>query len=312
MIALHISQLSKIYENGIVALDNINLDVQEGDFFGLLGPNAAGKSTLIGIITALIHKTAGVVSIFGHNIDSDQLAAKEKIGLVPQEYNFNRLNTPESILITQAGYYGIDRETAIERSTFYLKKLNLWEMKHQESRFLSGGQKRRLMIARALIHEPSLLILDEPTSGVDIETRRAIWRFLRELNHSGTTIILTTHYLEEAESLCKNIAIIDGGKLVRQSAMSNILKQISFETVLLYLDKPLAATPSLNKFLCKLIDETSLEVYINKRQSISDLFHELSHHGLNVISMRNKTNKLEELFLNLTSKENGSKKNHAN
>jgi ABC-2 type transport system ATP-binding protein len=305
MQALHINQLSKIYENGIVALDNINLEVAQGDFFGLLGPNAAGKSTLIGIITSLIPKTAGEVSLFDKNIDEQQLAAKAKISVVPQEFNFDRINTVQSILTTQAGYYGINRSLSLERSDFYLKKLHLWEQRNLEARYLSGGQKRRLMIARALIHEPSLLILDEPTAGVDIETRHTIWQLLRELNNSGMTIILTTHYLEEAETLCKNIAIIDAGKLVAKSAVSTLMKRISLETIVLYLEKPMTTAPALKHFNCKLIDPTTLEVHIDKKQRISDLFHELNLQDINVVTMRNKTNKLEELFLHLTNKENG-------
>ena len=305
MKALEIRHLSKLYKNNVLALDGISLEVSQGDFFGLLGPNAAGKSTLIGIVTSLITKTSGEVHIFGNSLDTRKQAAKEYIGLVPQEFNFNKTQKIISILETQAGYYGIPRHIAAERSEYYLKKLGLWEKRNDEARFLSGGQKRRLMLARALVHEPKLLILDEPTAGVDLETRRSIWAFLDELNTHGTTIILTTHYLEEAETLCKTMAIIDQGKLVTLSETTSLLKKLEIETLILSLDKPLLHTPLSSKFVCKLLEQTTLEVHLEKEQSISELFYELSHHNLKILSMRNKNNRLEELFLNLTSRANG-------
>lgn len=305
MKALEIKQLKKIYKNNVVAVQDVSLEVLPGDFFALLGPNAAGKSTIIGIITSLVAKTAGEVIIFGNNLDTHKQAAKEFIGLVPQEFNFNKNQKVQSILETQAGYYGIAGHIAAERSEYYLKKLGLWEKRNEEARYLSGGQKRKLMLARALIHEPKLLILDEPTAGVDITTRRSIWSFLENLNANGTTIILTTHYLEEAESLCRNIAIIDHGKVVALSATNSLLQQLEVETLILYLESPLSIPPPLTKFFSKLLDHSTLEVYLDKEQSISELFLELSQHSLNVISMRNKTNRLEELFLNLTARANG-------
>lgn len=304
MNALEICHLSKIYKNNVLAIDGISLEVSQGDFFGLLGPNAAGKSTLIGIVTSLITKTSGEVYVFGNSLDTKKQAAKEYIGLVPQEFNFNKTQKIISILETQAGYYGIPHHIAAERSEFYLKKLDLWEKRNEEARYISGGQKRRLMLARALVHKPQLLILDEPTSGVDLETRRSIWGFLEELNAQGTTIILTTHYLEEAERRCRTIAIIDQGKLVTVSSTNSLLKKNEIETLILYLDKPLILTPLSSKFNSKLLDQTTLEVYLDKEQSISELFYELSRHKLDVLSMRNKTNRLEELFLNLTSRAN--------
>lgn len=304
MKALEIHHLSKLYNNNVLAIDGISLDVAQGDFFGLLGPNAAGKSTLIGIVTSLITKTSGEVQVFGNNLDTRKQAAKEYIGLVPQEFNFNKTQKIISILENQAGYYGIPRYIASERSEYYLKKLGLWERRNDEARFISGGQKRRLMLARALVHEPRLLILDEPTAGVDLESRRSIWAFLDELNSHGTTIILTTHYLEEAETLCKTIAIIDQGKLVTLSEKTSLLKKLEIETVILSLDKPLLRTPLNSRFESRLLEQTTLEVQLDKEQSISELFYELSHHNLNILSMRNKNNRLEELFLNLTSRGN--------
>lgn len=310
MKALEIRHLSKIYKNNILALDGVSLDVAQGDFFGLLGPNAAGKSTLIGVITSLIGKTSGEVQVFGNSLDTRKQAAKEYIGLVPQEFNFNKTQKIISILENQAGYYGIPRHIASERSEYYLKKLGLWERRNDEARFISGGQKRRLMLARALVHEPRLLILDEPTAGVDLDSRRSIWAFLDELNTHGTTIILTTHYLEEAETLCKTIAIIDQGKLVTLSEKTSLLKKLEIETVILSLDKPLLRTPLNSRFESRLLEQTTLEVQLDKEQSISELFYELSHHNLNILSMRNKNNRLEELFLNLTSR--GNSKDNSN
>lgn len=302
MKALEIKHLHKTYSNKQVALHDVNLEVMEGDFFALLGPNAAGKSTIMGIISSLVRKSAGEVVIFGHNLDENPQAAKECIGLVPQEFNFNKTQKVSTILETQAGFYGIPHPIAVERSEFYLHELGLWDKRHEEARYLSGGQKRKLMLGRALIHAPKLLILDEPTSGVDLATRRSIWRFLQELNEHGTTIILTTHYLEEAESLCKNIAIIDKGRVIAHSATSSLLQQLEVETLVLYLDSPMDFPPMLKKFFSKLLDQSTLEVSLEKEQSITELFTELSQHSLNVLSMRNKTNRLEELFLNLTSR----------
>jgi len=310
MKALEISHLKKIYKNNLIALDDVNLEVNQGDFFALLGPNAAGKSTLIGIISSLIAKTSGEIKVFGNCLDKDQQTAKEFIGLVPQEFNFNKNQKVLSILETQAGYYGMPRAKASERSAFLLGELGLWDKRNEEARYLSGGQKRKLMLARGLVHQPQLLILDEPTSGVDITTRRAIWKYLEQLNAAGTTIMLTTHYLEEAESLCRNIAIIDKGKVVALSATNSLLQQLEVETLILYLDSPISIPPNLKKFFSKMLDHSTLEVYLEKEQSISDLFLELSQHSLNVLSMRNKTNRLEELFLNLTVRANNKDANY--
>lgn len=303
MRALEIIHLSKIYKNNIHAVKDISLNVLPGDFFALLGPNAAGKSTIIGIISSLIAKTSGTVSIFGNDLDINKQAAKEYIGLVPQDFNFNMSQKVSSILEIQAGYYGIPYHVAAKRSALYLKKLDLWMKRDEEARSLSGGQKRRLMLARALVHEPRLLILDEPTSGVDIETKRSIWRFLEELNSNGTTIILTTHYLEEAENLCKNIAIIDRGELITLASTNSLLKKLDMETLILHIEKPLGCPLASLRFHSKLLDQTTLEVYLQRGQSISELFYDLSLHSLNVLSMRNKTNRLEELFVNLTSRD---------
>jgi ABC-2 type transport system ATP-binding protein len=297
--ALSISDLHKTYANGFEALKGISLEVREGDFFALLGPNGAGKSTTIGIITSLITKTSGSVRIYGHDIDRDFSRAKRLLGLVPQEFNFNVFEPVEEILVNQAGYFGIDRKTGFERAEVCLKQLGLWEKRRQQARDLSGGMKRRLMIARALVHRPRLLILDEPTAGVDIEIRRSMWRFMRDLNREGTTIILTTHYLEEAESLCRNIAIIDEGLLIENTSMKNLLGQLQMETFILDLKKPIDAVPRLEHNNVRLIDETTLEADISKQRSINFLFEELSRHGIDVLSMRNKTNRLEQLFVHM-------------
>jgi ABC-2 type transport system ATP-binding protein len=307
--ALTIRNLTKTYANGLQALKGVSLDVDEGDFFALLGPNGAGKSTTIGIICSLVTKTSGSVEILGHDIDSDFSNAKRQLGLVPQEFNFNVFEPVEEILVNQAGYFGIERKTAFERAEQYLKQLGLWEKRRVQARELSGGMKRRLMIARSLMHRPRLLILDEPTAGVDIEIRRSMWRFLRELNRSGTTIILTTHYLEEAESLCRNIAIIDAGELIENTSVKHLLSQLQTETFVLDIRSPLTALPAISRpasagDCLRLIDETTLEADISKDCSINFLFEELSKSGIEVLSMRNKTNRLEQLFVHLV--ENGA------
>ncbi len=303
--ALTIRDLTKTYASGLTALRGISLEVPEGDFFALLGPNGAGKSTVIGIICSLINKSGGKVSVFGHDIDSEFGAAKAQLGVVPQEFNFSMYETPWQIVVNQAGYHGIERRLACERAEKYLTRLGLWQKRDDASRTLSGGMKRRLMIARALVHEPRLLILDEPTAGVDIEIRRSMWRFLRQINAQGTTIILTTHYLEEAESLCRHIGIIDRGQLIEHTSMKLLLKQLNTETFVLDLEAPLEDLPvsaPLNGSI-RLIDETTLEVDVSKDQAINHVFAELSAHGIHVISMRNKSNRLEQLFMRLVSSE---------
>jgi ABC-2 type transport system ATP-binding protein len=297
--ALSIKGLKKIYANGLTALHGIDLEVAQGDFFALLGPNGAGKSTAIGIICSLVNKTAGAVKIFGVDIDRDFPTAKSYLGVVPQEFNFNVFETPLQIVVNQAGYYGIERRLARERARQYLNQLGLWEKRNGQARALSGGMKRRLMIARALIHRPKLLILDEPTAGVDIEIRRSMWEFLKKINAEGTTIILTTHYLEEAESLCRNIAIIDHGRLVENTSMKALLKQLNVETFVLDIREPLDRLPDQNGFCMRLIDDTTIEVDVAKDAGINPVFAELSRRGIQVSSMRNKTNRLEQLFMGL-------------
>jgi ABC-2 type transport system ATP-binding protein len=299
MQALSIQGLKKTYRNGVQALQGIDLDVAQGDFFALLGPNGAGKTTTIGIITSLVNKTGGKVAVFGHDIDGDAAAAKSCIGIVPQEINFNQFESVETILINQAGFYGIPREIARERTETYLKKLQLWEKRRATARTLSGGMKRRLMIARALVHEPRLLILDEPTAGVDIEIRRSMWHFLRETNERGVTIILTTHYLEEAENLCRNVAIIDKGKIIEHDKISNVLRKLQSETFVLNLRDPVTAAPALPGFPVTLVDERTLEVEVSSGHSLNDVFVRLAAQGVDVLSMRNKVNRLEELFMRL-------------
>jgi ABC-2 type transport system ATP-binding protein len=278
------------------------LNVVPGDFFALLGPNGAGKSTTIGIICSLVRKTTGSVRVFGHDIDEDFSTAKQYVGVVPQEFNFNQFEKPIDILINQAGYYGIPANIAHERAEKYLKQLALWDKRDTPSRTLSGGMKRRLMIARALIHEPRLLVLDEPTAGVDIELRRSMWEFLQEINRQGTTIILTTHYLEEAESLCRNIAIIDHGQIVKNTSIRELLKQLNKETFVLDTREALDSCPQVEGYPLTLVDDHSLEVAIDKSQSVNELFAALTDRGINVLSMRNKTNRLEELFFDLVEK----------
>jgi len=304
--ALSIQHLTKTYANGFQALKGITLEVQEGDFYALLGPNGAGKSTTIGIICSLINKTSGKVRIFGHDIDQDFSVAKRLLGLVPQEFNFNVFEPVEEILVNQAGYFGIDRKIAFQRAERYLNQLGLWEKRREQARDLSGGMKRRLMIARALVHEPRLLILDEPTAGVDIEIRRSMWRFLRELNQHGTTIILTTHYLEEAESLCRNIGIIDEGALIENTSMKHLLSQLQMETFVLDIKSPINEVPQLDQNCVRMLDATTLEADISKERSINFLFNELSKHNIEVLSMRNKTNRLEQLFVHMVEGNGGA------
>lgn len=309
MQALTIKNLTKVYPNGVTALRGIHLEVPPGDFFALLGPNGAGKTTTIGILCSLVNKTSGFVSIFGHDMDTHLEAAKSCIGVVPQEMNFNPFEKVSQIVINQAGYYGIPRKKATERATFYLKKLGLWDKQNHIALRLSGGMKRRLMIARALVNDPSLLILDEPTAGVDIELRHSLWHFLKELNQQGTTIILTTHYLEEAEQLCKNVAIIDHGEIIENSNMKMLLNRLHIQTLVLDLIKPPASLPKLHDYPHTWIDHTTLELELHQNQSLNALFQLLSEHGIVISSMRNKTNRLEELFVHLIA-ENKGKNSH--
>lgn len=302
MNALSVRGLVKTYRNGVQALKGIDLSVEQGDFFALLGPNGAGKTTLIGIVTSLVRKTGGEASIFGYDLDRELEAAKSCIGVVPQEINFNLFETPETIVVNQAGFYGIPRPVARERAERYLKQLQLWDKRNHASRGLSGGMKRRLMIARALMHQPRLLILDEPTAGVDIEIRRSMWDFLRDINRDGTTIILTTHYLEEAETLCRNIAIIDGGRIIERDRMSNLLRRLHAETFLISVREPLTRVPSLEPYVARLADEHTLEVEVSKDDNLNDLFARLSAQGIEALSLRNKVNRLEEIFMRLVEK----------
>jgi len=297
--ALEIEGLVKSYSSGFQALKGIDLQVREGDFFALLGPNGAGKSTTLGIVSSLVNKSGGRVRVFGHDIDTELSAAKLNLGVVPQEFNFNQFEKVFDIVTTQAGYYGIPLKQARISAEKYLRKLGLWEKRDTPSRMLSGGMKRRLMIARALVHEPRLLILDEPTAGVDIELRRSMWQFLEEMNRQGTTIILTTHYLEEAEALCRNIAIIDHGEIIRHTSKRELLKQLSVETFVLDTEQPLEAAPELEGFHCELNDDGALEAEVAKGQGLNALFVELEKKGIKVISMRTKANRLEELFVRM-------------
>ena len=304
--ALEIKDLKKTYPGGTQALKGIDLTVAAGDFFALLGPNGAGKSTTIGIISSLVNKSVGQVELFGHNLDSELVAAKACIGLVPQEFNFSQFETLLQIVVNQAGYYGVPRDVAQQRAEKYLKQLDLWEKRHNQARTLSGGMKRRLMIARALMHEPKMLILDEPTAGVDIEIRRSMWDFLQVINKQGITIILTTHYLEEAEMLCRNIAIIDKGRIVENTTMKSLLSKLNVETFVL--DLPVdTQPPKINDYNTRLIDERTLEVDVPKQTGLNNLFEQLSQQQIQVLSMRNKANRLEELFVRLV--EDGRKEN---
>lgn len=297
--ALSIKNLYKTYSNGVVAVQGTDLEIEQGDFFALLGANGAGKSTTINIICSLANKTSGEISIFGHNLASDNESAKSLVGLVPQEFNFNIFEPVREIIINQGGYYGISRKHCIERANELLKQLGLWEKRHDQARELSGGMKRRLMIARSMIHEPKLLILDEPTAGVDIEIRRSMWKYIKEINKAGTTIILTTHYLEEAESLCRNIAIIDQGKIIEHTSMKELLNRLQTETLVLDLKDPLESIPQSDEFILKHIDPTTIEVEIDKHRSLNSLFDFFSTHDIRVLSMRNRSNRLEQLFVSL-------------
>lgn len=302
MNALEIKNVSKNYNGGVKALKNMSLCVRQGDFFALLGPNGAGKSTTIGIISSLVNKTSGSVKVFGYDLDSQLVEAKNQLGLVPQEFNFNQFETVEQIVVNQAGYYGVEKPLAKERAKKYLTQLDLWQKRHERARNLSGGMKRRLMIARALMHEPKLLILDEPTAGVDIELRRSMWEFLREINSQGVTIILTTHYLEEAEMLCRNIGIINHGVLIENTSMKELLGKLEVETFILDI-KLNGNRPELEGVKWKMPDNHTLEIDIPKGTGLNTVFHQLTSQGVEVISMRNKANRLEELFVTLVAAE---------
>lgn len=297
--ALSIRGLEKTYDNGFTALKGIDLEVEQGDFFALLGPNGAGKSTTLGIVSSLVNKSAGEVEVFGHDIETDAVNAKKMLGVVPQEFNFNQFEKVADIVMTQGGYYGMPLALAKERCEYYLKALGLWDKRDTVSRMLSGGMKRRLMIARALIHEPKLLILDEPTAGVDIELRRSMWEFLTRINNEGTTIILTTHYLEEAESLCRNIAIIDRGEIRTNTTKRDLLAQLNCETFVLDIEQSLEVSPELADYPVHLEGDRSLVVEVQKNQGLNGLFTQLDALGIKVVSMRNKANRLEELFVRL-------------
>ena len=301
MNALDVKNLRKTYSNGVEALRGIDLSVAEGDFFALLGPNGAGKSTLIGIISSLVNATSGETEVFGTSVQDNRSQAMAEIGLVPQEVNFNQFEKPFDIVVNQAGYYGVPRKIARERAEFYLNKLSLWDKAFKMSRSLSGGMKRRLLIARAMVHEPRLLILDEPTAGVDIEIRRSMWKFIQEINAAGTTVILTTHYLEEAENLCRNIAIIDHGQIVENTSVKHLLGKLDIETFVLDLREPAGTLPELDGIELIQRDATTLEVSIPKSRSLTNLFKALADNDVEVVSMRNKSNRLEELFVRLVN-----------
>ncbi len=301
MNALSIRNLKKTYSNGYQALKGINLDIEKGDFFALLGPNGAGKSTAIGIISSLVNKTSGSVSIFGHDINKHNAKAKSCIGLVPQEINFNQFETVKNILLNQAGYYGIAKNEAIKSTEKCLKQMFLWDKRNTVSRRLSGGMKRRVMIARALVHSPQLLILDEPTAGVDIEIRRSMWKIMEQVNKQGTTIILTTHYLEEAESLCRNIAIINEGLIVENSGMSDLLSRINKDYFVLDLAKPITDLPKVEDYDLELVGRKTLNASVPKNKSLNYLFEQLTAHNIEILSLKNKTNRLEQLFMDLVN-----------
>jgi ABC-2 type transport system ATP-binding protein len=307
--ALSIRNLCKTYGNKFEALKGVSLDVAPGDFFAVLGPNGAGKSTTIGIISSLVRKTSGEVKIFGKDIDTDFSQAKKFLGVVPQEFNFNMFEKVEDIVLQQAGYYGLSRARAKQQAEKYLVQLSLWDKRNTQARMLSGGMKRRLMIARALVHEPKLLILDEPTAGVDIELRRSMWEFLREINAAGTTIILTTHYLEEAESLCRNVAIIDHGLIVKNTSVRNLLQQLNKEIFIFDTREAIAQAPVLQGYQANQIDEHSFEVEVEKGRSLNALFEQLSEQGISIVSMRNKANRLEEMFVAMISNGRGAEAN---
>ena len=299
--ALKIDRLSKRYKDGMQALNNISFQVQQGDFYALLGPNGAGKSTVIGIICSLINKTSGSVEIFGHNIDQYFAQAKRLLGLVPQEFNFNAFEPILEIVASQAGYYGMARTLARQKAAEMLNMLDLWHKRKNTPRELSGGMKRRLMIARALVHDPQLLILDEPTAGVDIEIRRSMWELLQNLNQNGRTIILTTHYLEEAEHLCRNIGIINGGKIIIDTSLRQLLDQLQKETFIVYLKDKIDSVPVTGKALIKMIDERTLEVTPKKNQTLEAIFYDFARLNIKILSLKNKSNRLEKLFMDLVS-----------
>ena len=301
MKALEIKNLNKIYDNNLIALDNVSLNVDKGDFYALLGPNGAGKSTMIGIISSLVNKSSGSVKILGLDIDTHHSEAKKKIGIVGQEVNFNQFETIHNILLHQAGFFGLPYKDVKTNTEFFLKRLNLWDKRNEQGRNLSGGMKRRLMVAKALVNKPELLILDEPTAGVDTELRRSLWDFLIEINKNGTTIILTTHYLEEAERLCKNISIIDHGKIVRNSDMNSFLREVEIETFIFDLKDKLFEIPSSDNFKIIKIDDSTLSVQANKGISLNTIFNFFNENNIEILSMRNETNRLEELFLELTN-----------
>ncbi|HGN1706949.1 TPA: ABC transporter ATP-binding protein [Providencia rettgeri] len=303
--ALELSQLTKTYPGGVRALRGIDLSVEDGDFYALLGPNGAGKSTTIGIISSLVNKTSGSVKVFGYDLEKQVVLAKQQLGLVPQEFNFNPFETVLQIVLNQAGYYGVPRSIAVQRAEQYLYQLDLWEKRNERARNLSGGMKRRLMIARALMHQPKLLILDEPTAGVDIELRRSMWTFLKNLNAQGTTIILTTHYLEEAEMLCRNIGIIQHGELVENTSMKQLLSKLESETFIFDL-MPKSPIPQLLGYESRLIDTSTIEVDVKREQGLNSVFSQLSEQGIQILSMRNKANRLEELFVNLVKKDSNA------
>lgn len=302
MYALEINHLKKTYANGVEALKGISLKVEEGDFFALLGPNGAGKSTLIGIVSSLVNTTDGEALVFGTSVQRERSKAMSHIGLVPQELNFNQFEKPLEIVVNQAGFYGIPRKIALQRAEKYLKQLDLWDKAEKTSRTLSGGMKRRLMIARAMVNEPRLLILDEPTAGVDIEIRRSMWEFVKDINRNGTTVILTTHYLEEAENLCRNIAIIDRGEIIKNTDMKSLLATLDVETFVLDLRDPVVSCPAVEGMSIVLRDDRTLEASLPKQKSLNTLFSELERQGIHVLSMRNKANRLEELFMMLVEK----------
>ncbi|MBP6103501.1 MAG: ABC transporter ATP-binding protein [Gammaproteobacteria bacterium] len=305
MKALIIKDLKKVYASGFVALKGINLSIEEGSFFGLLGPNGAGKTTTLGIMTSLVKKSGGDIQVFGHSIDKEASLAKTFMGLVPQEFNFSLFDRVIDIVVNQAGYYGIPRRMAMQRAEYYLMELGLWDKRHEAARVLSGGMKRRLMIARALIHQPKILVLDEPTAGVDVELRRSMWDFLRKINHEGTTIILTTHYLEEIESLCDTVAILHQGKIIKNTNLKDLLSQLTTETILFDLEKPLEKAPFLLGLKVVLLDPKTLEIQFEKTIHLNSVFEALSQQGVQVVSMRNKTNRLEALFIRLVNNDKG-------
>ena len=311
MSALSIKDLHKTYRGGLEALKGVNLEVGEGDFFALLGPNGAGKSTAIGIVCSLVNKSKGSVEVFGHDLDNEPEAVKSCIGLVPQDFNFNQFEPVVEIVVNQAGYYGIPRREAYRRAEQCLHQLELWDKRRVMARELSGGMKRRLLIARALVHRPRLLILDEPTAGVDIEIRHSMWQLLREINRRGTTIILTTHYLEEAENLCRNIAIINHGRIVEHASMYSLLSRLHTETFVLHLRGRLADLPELGGYVLQKLDDCQLEVEVSRDQGINGLFEAWSRNGIEVISMRSKQNRLEQLFIDLVDRANGRRARRA-